>query len=804
MSRPGADAPDHPDASVVPSVARAYRAAGLCVLPAHATEKRAAFNWQEYQRRLPLSEEIERWFSPRDSPTRVCLVCGEVSGNLEVLDFDCRGAAFEPWRELVERSQPGLFERLVIESSPSGGLHVVYRCGSPVDGNAKLAQRRDPGSGSVQTLIETRGEGGLFLCAPSPGYVLVQGSLENLPTLTADERDTLLTSARCLNEVAAPVIGGPQEIPPGHAGALRPGDDFTRRGNVGALLVKHQWKLFRDGENQHWTRPGKEAGTSATLKHGVLYVFTSNAAPFEPSRAYSGFAVYALLEHGGDYAAAASALRAEGYGAEPRAGAGQTNRSLAAADESLGTHDPETGRLILCRHRTLPTAQAYLRERHEHPSGETLVSYLGDFFEWRVAANRWALVEECAMRGRLHVWLHEALQAPRGRGADLQPFDANPRTVEDAAKSLQAFTHVGSEVALPAWRDGGSGLPPPSELIVCRNGSLHVPTGEFLSASPALLNLNALPFDFDPLAPAPERWLRFLGELWPHDPDSIALLQEWIGYCLTPDTSQQKMLLIVGPRRAGKGTIGRVVGALVGAGNVVGPSTGSLAESFGLAPLLGKHLAIVSDARFDGERMSQVVERLLCISGEDSVTVNRKNKDQVSVRLPTRFMFFTNETPALRDASGALAGRFLGLRLTRSFYGAEDLGLTKALLSELPGILLWAIDGWRRLDERGRFTQPRSAKSLLEDVESLGSPMLRFVRERCDVGRDKRVVGADLFQAHQRWRDASGLNAIDRQAFGRELAAAVPGVERRRGTDDVAFYQGVTLRAATLQPMEAS
>jgi hypothetical protein len=104
---------------------------------------------------------------------------------------------------------------------------------------------------------------------------------------------------------------------PDQSGPLRPGDDFNRHADLIPLLQHHGWSLVRDGPNQHWCRPGKTSGTSATLKDGVFYVFTSNAPPFEPNHAYSPFAVFALLEHGGDFAAAARALRQHGFGDPP-------------------------------------------------------------------------------------------------------------------------------------------------------------------------------------------------------------------------------------------------------------------------------------------------------------------------------------------------------------------------------------------------------------------------------------------------------------------------------------------------------
>jgi hypothetical protein len=168
----------------------------------------------------------------------------------------------------------------------------------------------------VVTLIETRGEGGLFLCAPSPGYVLEQSSFENPPILTEAERNVLIEAARALNErVPQPE---PVRAVTGEVG--RPGDEFNARGDVRALLLKAGWSLVKPGDNEYWRRPGKDKGWSATLKDGVLFVFSSNAAPFESEKAYAPFSVYTLLEHNGDFSAAAAALRAEGFGAEDSAG----------------------------------------------------------------------------------------------------------------------------------------------------------------------------------------------------------------------------------------------------------------------------------------------------------------------------------------------------------------------------------------------------------------------------------------------------------------------------------------------------
>ena len=106
----------------------------------------------------------------------------------------------------------------------------------------------------------------------------------------------------------------------------------------------------------------------------------------------------------------------------------------------------------------------------------------------------------------------------------------------------------------------------------------------------------------------------------------------------------------------------------------------------------------------------------------------------MTTKLNVRFTLLTNELPRLTDASSAMSGRLLLLNLTRSWYGREDLTLQDRLMAELPGILLWAIGGWRRLGERGRFTQPRTTETLQRELEDLTSPIGAFIRERCVTG----------------------------------------------------------------------
>jgi len=484
-------------------------------------------------------------------------------------------------------------------------------------------------------------------------------------------------------------------------------------------------------------------------------------------------------------------------GTRPTHAAATPSDRPPAPEPVPGTIDPGTGRLILSTDRTLPTAEAFLNAFYQHPHGRTFHHYAGMNVVWR--DNRYVEWEDNALRHQLLPWLHAAVRMVYDAEAHAyvpDDFPANPHTVRAALDSLKAHAHLPATTTSPCWLTQADGQPHPCEIVPCRSSLLHLPTMTTIPSTPTFFTVNALDYDPDMHAPWPENWFRFLEQLFAEDVQSWDLLQEWFGYCLTGDTAQHKMLLIVGPRRSGKGTLARVLTQLVGAGNVCGPTTSSLAGPFGLQPLLGKSLAIVSDARFSGDNVQTVVERLLCISGEDALTIDRKHMTSITLKLPTRFVFLTNELPRLSDASGALAGRFMMLRLTESFYGREDRALTQTLLGELQGILNWAIAGWQQLRERGAFVQPACVEDALRDMEDLSSPVGAFVRECCSVGPGRRIWVNELYRAWKQWCEEEGRSSVTtRQTLGRDLMAAVPGISSRRNRGTGRFYEGIDLKS---------
>ncbi len=434
----------------------------------------------------------------------------------------------------------------------------------------------------------------------------------------------------------------------------------------------------------------------------------------------------------------------------------------------------ESEPLILDPGDPLPSARVFIDHNYTEDGRPTLVHHAGQFFGWSGA--HYPVVEIAEIRAGLYSFLESVVRVKEKKLVPFQPTTFKVNTVLDA---LKAAANLPASISAPAWLESAVGQPNPAEIVSCQNGLLHLPSLELLPATPNFFGLNAVEFPYLTDAPEPTRWLRFLDDLWPQDPEAVRALQEIMGYALTPDTRQQKLFLLVGPKRSGKGTIGRVITQILGTANVCAPTLSSLSTNFGLAPLMGKQLAIISDARL-GSRADQhaISERLLSISGEDGITIDRKFLPGWTGRLAARFLILTNELPRLADASGALASRFIVLTLEQSFYGKEDLELTEHLLGELPGIFNWAIAGWQRLQERGHFQQPSSSQDAIAELYDLGSPVGAFIRERCQVGPGHTIECRVMFDQWKEWCTEQGRDRPGTlQTFGRDLRAAVAGLK---------------------------
>ncbi|MFI0897094.1 bifunctional DNA primase/polymerase [Streptomyces sp. NPDC020983] len=376
--------PGTPDAQPnLRATAAELDAAGLCVLPVkgNGTKQPDVRSWMQYKVARSTPEEHDQWFGD-GRRTGIGIVTGAVSGNIELIEFE--GLAVEEGvldevTELANNSGLGDLWLAVTtgwaDQSPSGGVHYkVIVEGRPATPNTKLARRlaredeytpeerqrvaEKPNSKIIRVLIETRGEGGFVVIAPSHGtvhpsgkpYVRLAGGPSTMATVGPDELEAIYALCRAVD--AMPTEERAKTAPPPKrelpSDFIRPGDDFEDRATWEEIIGGEFDPIFNRGRTTYWRRKGKKMGISATTGRAAdrdrLYVF-STSTTFDAEVPYNKFAAYTHLTQGGTHAEAfkqaAADLRARGYGTQPRSRPAQPPASRRTFSDGSSALDVE-------------------------------------------------------------------------------------------------------------------------------------------------------------------------------------------------------------------------------------------------------------------------------------------------------------------------------------------------------------------------------------------------------------------------------------------------------------------------------
>lgn len=329
-------------------IAKRYHDSGLNIIPLRIDGTRhpkVKFSYsitkQWYQ--------VGRFWSSLQDPSGIAILCGKTSGFLEVIDFDYETNEIYPkWKAKVDEQHPSLLATLPIVQTPKG-KHVYYRCPT-IEGNQRLAVAPMSPQDKEKVLIETRGLKGFVVAPMSPltthestkPYVLLQGDLLDIPTITPKQRDVMIavacsfdrrvatttsTTSPTMKAIYQELYG--DDLPSdddeyfyGKSHADRPGDAYNKTATWAEILEPHGWQYCHTTDDvSYWRRPEKiDGGVSASTGYkdtGLLYVFSTAASPFLAETTYSKFSAYAHLNHDGSYHAATIALADEGYAQAP-------------------------------------------------------------------------------------------------------------------------------------------------------------------------------------------------------------------------------------------------------------------------------------------------------------------------------------------------------------------------------------------------------------------------------------------------------------------------------------------------------
>jgi putative DNA primase/helicase len=316
-----------------------------------------------------------------------------------------------------------------------------------------------------------------------------------------------------------------------------------------------------------------------------------------------------------------------------------------------------------------------------------------------------------------------------------------------------------------------------TDILVCRNGTLHIPSGELQVHDPFNRATSGVPYDYDPEAEAP-MWGKFLNDFV--DAETIHFLQEFAGYCLTTDTGHELALWLTGRPGSGRSTF------LAGLWAMLGEKAGKLGlgeierSRFAMARVPGKTLLVSTEQPLNFVRASDVINEL--ISGAP-VTVDEKFKPAYEVIPRAKIAWAMNDLPRIPSANDGLFRRVKVVDIIPIPESERDPSVKETINEEGAGILNWALEGLNWLRKREHFEIPQQVGTTTRRWQQTNDIPALFVAEECETGEDKSVRGKKLYSSYRHWCERNGfkpksINAVaeDWRRLGFESGRSKQGV----------------------------
>lgn len=585
---------------------------------------------------------------------------------------------------------------------------------------------------------------------------------------------------------------------------LKPGADYSAQPDAfersRALLEGDGWTLFRADElGELWSRPGITDHCSARLfREGHLYVFSSNAAPLVVGETYSPFALLAELKYAGDFSAAAKALAAEGYGDKrPAKSEGgeektapqpdsETDQKETVFDDAQQLADFGNAARFLNAYRA---TTRYVYERKKY--------LCHDDKRW---SDDQGIVEDRANRII--------------KGLRFEP--ATPKYTEE-----QIFKHyIKSQsperrsamlaLARAEIRIDFDEFDADPEIFNVWNGTIHLPTGDFRPHDPKDLCTKISKVKFDKDARCPQ-WLKFLADIFNSDQALIDFIKRAVGYSLSGWIVEQKLFLLYGIGANGKSTFLNVLKRLLGEyaahtqmATFTSRKDGASGHNESLANLAGARLITAVETE-ESKRLSEGLIKQ--ITGGDPVTASRKGEHEFTFTPRFKLWLAANHKPIIRGTDDGIWRRPILIPFLQQFEsdGAKLTGgkkpgdpkLESKLLTELPGILNWALEGYREWGQGG-LQQPEAVRDATESYRQESDILANFIEEELVKLRADQPgnTGGEIYKAYQLWCEENGEKEISNRQFAAGLEER--GFTKKKDRTGRVRYFGVALSVRTV------
>lgn len=806
--------------------ALALHDAGCAVVPARADGTKApAGLWKNHQNERPEREHVAAWLTSGEFDG-FGIITGAVSGQLEMLELEGRATKVGLGAELAELADnSGLGDLWAtvtngyFEITPSGGFHILYRViDAPANRNTKLARRpatddelaANPDE-KIKVLIETRGEGGFTICAPSGGrthpdggeWMLAKGSPHTIADITADERDALYALAQAFDRIPTPpaVDPLPRQRDDNSTGT-RPGDDYNARTSWSDILLPLGWTLVYIHAGIHyWRRPGKTVGVSATTGRDTtngpadnLYVFTTSTS-FDAEIPYSKFAAYTHLHHGGDYNAAAKTLGAQGYGTTSEPVINLSDQRFTPPDIPA----PGDGNLATV-HQLTPrpepaAANVSTLERSDDGNALRLIDTYGDQMRY------------CADRGR---WLHWD-----GKRWEWQPSSGGQ--IRELAKTVARDLPDGDKESLAHKRKSLNALGVTNMLIQAATDTRIVVSIDDLDANPWELNTPAGVVDLrtgqtHPARPeqlhtritssspnpdaTTDRWSNFLHDTFAGDTQLIAYLQRLVGYSAVGLVGAHVLPFCFGSGGNGKGVFLEACAKVLGDYATSAPvgflmGGGYASHETEIASLAGARMVICSEVN-EGDIFDEAKVKLL--TGGDTIKARFMRQDHFTFTPSHQLWLMGNSQPAVRTGGESFWRRLRLIPFTATVPADKRVDDLQGILAREHGdaILAWIVAGATKYAADG-LNDPPTVRTATAGYAQDQDTVARFLDDACILGGGTHVKlkVAAFREAYEAWCRSEGEQPVSAKALTQALARRE--IDSEKGAKGARFYLGISL-----------
>ena len=769
------------------ATARAYWDAGLTPLPRvpgdpnphylTADGEIRAIGWGPYKVKQPPWTTVERWFRLGSLATvGVTLLTGSHAqprsadaAFLQILDIETA----ELWDAFLEEvlflGHEAILHRCVQERSAGDGGHLGFLCTAISDTQKlSLARRADhkiliellqhQPCTVAPTTIRCKDEHADGAC-----YRLVHGTWAQPQGISPEQRQILLDVARRYTEVPEKVAAEPGAPTTG----TRPGDVLNARADIAwwqDLLTRHGWHdVSRPGWARrgvyYFQRPGK-AGHAVSATYGrtgaALYVFSSNAAPFDADTAYTPFAASALLDHDGDYHAAARAI-ATRYGLETRPGTAHALHPQRNGSAPGPAQEPPLP------YSDYTNALAFVRDhgqclRYCYPWKSWLV-WTGTHWQRDTSGEVMRLAKQTVKRLARHAEDLDDAQAKALMGHVKASLNtAKLKALVECAQSEESIPVQPEELDTDPW------------VLNVANGTLDLKTGTLRPHDRADLLTFALAVSYDATASCPT-WHAFLDRIMAKNQNLLTFLQRAIGYALTGVIREHVLLILWGTGRNGKSTFLNLLRRLLGPYAMKAPSELLMVSHNDRHPteradLWGKRFVAAIETEH-GRKLAEVFVKEA--TGGDPIRARRMREDFWEFQPTHKVILATNHKPVITGTDTAIWERLKLVPFTVTIpEGERDTTLPEKLEQELPGILNWALQGCALWQQHGLGT-PEEVRQATAGYQSEMDVLGQFLEDCCLVGPHYRVKASDLYEAYRQWCHEQGETAEVQRTWGMGL-----------------------------------